>query len=135
MTDQLRQTLELNYKLAKESGDRQRIDDAREAIDRASMECQAHTADRIKRIEADVIQIRTSVTDMHSKIADIATSRAKLTEQYNDTTIALRDMQNEIKSWKDQAKGAKKMWDFIRMAGTAIVGAGGGVFILKFFGG
>lgn len=117
MTDQLRQTLELNYKLAKESGDTQRINDAREAIDRASMECQAHTADRVKRIEAKIEKIDLTLDSINTQMTVVAESREKLMEQYNTTTSAVASLEAQVKTLVDIASGSAKKesrwWDFL----------------------
>lgn len=42
-------------------GDERKISAVRRTIDRENLECTAHTAERVKRIEADVIEIKAKV--------------------------------------------------------------------------
>lgn len=100
MTDQIRQILVLNRKAALESGDMKRIADADHAISDALLECQAHTADRIKRIESRVEKIDTTLDAVNTQMTEIATSRALLTEKYDATVEAIGEVKSELSNWK-----------------------------------
>lgn len=106
MTDQLRQILSANLKSARESGDTKRIAEAAQAMDDALAECQAHTADRVKRIEARVEKMDGTLDSINTQMTDVATSRAVLTEKYDATTQGLNEVKLEIRDWKNRAKGA-----------------------------
>lgn len=96
MTDQLRQILSANLKSARESGDAKRIAEAAQAMDDALAECQAHTADRVKRIETRVEKMDTTLDAINSQLTNVATSRAVLTEKYDATTAALNEVKLEL---------------------------------------
>lgn len=127
MTDQLRQELEERLKTAEESGDQAQINAARHAIDHHSLECQAHTADRIKRIEADVIEIGRDVKDMKS-------SYEKLTEKFAKAATVAYETKEELQSYKDQAKGAHTGMRGLMEVLKWIVAAGGGAGLIKLLG-
>ena len=124
MTDQLRQELEDRLEKAEASGDQTRINEARRAIDHHTLECQAHTADRVKRIEKDVSDIKTTV----EKISDM---QIRLEEKHNQTSSEVNAAKGEIKTMKDKAAGAKAgmqgLWEVLKW----IVAAGGGGLPLK----
>lgn len=60
---QEKRRLELEQMLddAYATGDARRIESVRRTIDRENLECTAHTAERVKRIEADVTEIKAKV--------------------------------------------------------------------------
>lgn len=95
--------LEQMLDAAEASGDAKQIRAVRRTIDRENLECTAHTAERVKRVEADVLEIKSIV----SKIS-----------------LSLDAAKNKV-------QGAKMLWDVLKV----IVGAGGGAFLLKAFGG
>ena len=96
MTDQLRQVLTANCDAAYESGDPKRIADAERAMNKALAECQAHSADRLKRVEVRVEKMDTTLDKINLQMTDIATSRAVLTEKYDASTKALADVRLEL---------------------------------------
>ena len=96
MTDQLRQVLTANCDAAYESGDPARIADAERAMNKALAECQAHSADRLKRVENRVEKMDATLDKINLQMTDIATSRAVLTEKYDATTKALSEVQIAI---------------------------------------
>ena len=104
MTDQLRQILTANCDSAYESGDPKRIADAERAMSKALAECQSHTADRVKRIEARVEKMDATLDGINLQITEIATSRAVLTEKYDATVEALKDMQLGLAELKGSNK-------------------------------
>lgn len=101
MTDQLRQILTANLKSARESGDQKRVAEAAQAMDDALAECQAHTADRVKRIEARVEKMDATLDSINTQITNVATSRAVLTEKYDATTQALNELKLEVATMKN----------------------------------
>lgn len=100
MTDQLRQELEDRLEKAEASGDQSRINEARRAIDHHTLECQAHTADRIKRIEKDVSEIKTTV----GHISDFQQTIERKHKSVASEVYATKD---EVKEMKAKAAGAK----------------------------
>ena len=123
-------TLKKNYQLAKESGDPKRIEDAREAIDDAQMECQAHTAERVKGLVNDVSEIKTDVKSIQQSVSKCVASQTTLTEQYGIANLAISKLDKEFTAWKERAKGAKMIYDLAKV----LVGAGLGGALLKILG-
>ena len=125
MTEQLRQELEDRLEKAEASGDATLINQARRAIDHHTLECQAHTADRIKRIEKDVSDIKVTVEKISTFQQDIQTKHKQVASQVYST----KDEINEIKA---KAAGAKAgVSGFIEVL-KWIIAAGGGGLVLKF---
>ncbi len=96
MTDQLRQILSANCKAARESGDPKRIADADQAMDDALAECQAHTADRVKRIEARVEKMDATLDRVNTQMTDYVATSAQLAEKHNETKQALEAVKGEL---------------------------------------
>ena len=130
MTELLMKTLKKNYQLAKESGDPKRIEDAREAIDDAQMECQAHTAERVKGLVNDVGEIKSDVKAIQQSVTKCVAAQTTLTEQYGLANLAISKLDKEFTAWKERAKGAKMLYDL----GKVLVGAGLGGALLKLLG-
>lgn len=120
MTDQLRQELEDRLEKAEKSGDQTRINEARRAIDHHTLECQAHTADRIKKIEKDVSSIKGTV----EKVCEM---QENLEKKHNKTSSEVYATKDELKSLKDKAAGAKGLWEVLKW----VVAVGGGGAIVK----
>ena len=128
MTEQLRQELEDRLDKAEQSGDQERINEARRAIDHHTLECQAHTADRVKRIEADVIEIARDVKHIRA-------SYDKINEKCEEAKQIAQNTRDELNTYKAQANGAatgiKGLLDVLKW----VAAAGGGATILKLLGG
>ena len=128
MTDQLRQELEDRLDKAEQSGDQTRINEARRAIDHHTLECQAHTADRIKRIEKDVIEIGQDVKQ-------IKASYEKLDQKCEEAKQVSMETREELNGYKAQFKGAstgiKGLWEVLKW----VVAVGGGAGLIKLLGG
>ena len=77
------------------SGDQHRIDAVTRTRERENMECTAHTAERLKRVESDVIEIKAIV----SKIS------------------------LGIDAAKNKVQGAKMLWDVLKVVVGAGGGA------------
>ena len=128
MTEQLRQELEDRLDKAEQSGDQKLINEARRAIDHHTLECQAHTADRVKRIESDVIEIGRDVKTIRSSIEVID-------KKCEEAKATAEGTKAEFETYKATAKGAatgvKGLWEVLKW----IVAAGGGAALLKLLGG
>lgn len=129
MTDQLRQTLQMNYDHAKKSGDANRIMDAQEAMHWAELECQAHTSERVKRIERDVIDIKTQIQDLRHDISSIKDHHEDVTKKLEETTDSVKALKEELSSLKDKGKGA---YFIVRLIYCFLAG-GGAVTAVKLF--
>ena len=125
MTEQLRQELEDRLEKAEASGNPNLITQARRAIDHHTLECQAHTADRIKRIEKDV-------TDIKVTVEKISTFQQNLQTKHKQVASQVYSTKNEINEIKAKAAGAKAgISGFIEVL-KWIIAAGGGGLALKF---
>lgn len=61
MLEKRRLELEQMLDNAYATGDAKRVEAVRRTIDRENLECTAHTAERVKRIEKDVTEIKAKV--------------------------------------------------------------------------
>lgn len=125
MTEQLRMELEDRLEKAEASGNPTLINEARRAIDHHSLECQAHTADRIKRIEKDVTDIKTTVEKISNFQEEIEKKHKAVATQVYTT----KDEINEIKA---KAAGAKAGISGLLEVLKWIVAVGGGGLLTKF---
>lgn len=82
MLEERRLELQRQMDAAHAANDAAQIEALRRTIDRETLECTAHTAERLKRVEANVGDIKT-------------------------VTYELR---NEFRAWKHRAEGAKWLW-------------------------
>lgn len=87
MKESRRIELEQMLDAAEASGDAKQIRAVRRTIDRENLECTAHTAERVKRVEADVLEIKSIV----SKIS-----------------LSLDAAKNKV-------QGAKMLWDVLKV--------------------
>lgn len=125
MTDQLRKELEDRLEKAEASGDQKQINEARRAIDHATLECQAHTADRVKRIERDVSYIKGAVDNINTRHEEFEKKHQFVASQVYAT-------KDELKEIKFKAAGAKAgIYGFIEVL-KWIVAMGGGGLLIKF---
>lgn len=125
MTEQLRAELEDRLEKAEATGDQNLINTARRAIDHATLECQAHTADRIKRIEQDVITIKTT-TEL------ICKNQEHIAEKHKTVASAVYATKDELNALKNRNAGEKagmaKLMEFLKW----VVAIGGGGALVKF---
>lgn len=123
MTEQLRQELEDRLTEAEASGDQNLINQARRAIDHHTLECQAHTADRIKLIKKDVADIKATVERISKFQEDIEKKHHRVASEVYAT-------KDELKDFKAKAAGAKAgIAGFIEvLKWIAAVGGGGALF-------
>lgn len=124
MTDQLRQELEDRLEKAEATGDQARIDEARRAIDHHTLECQAHTADRIKRIEKDVTDIKTTVEQICNCQTELAVKHKKTASDFYATKDELREIKAKTVGFK---AGASALLEVLKW----VAAAGGGGLVLK----
>ena len=124
MTDQLRQELEDRLEKAEASGDQSRINEARRAIDHHTLECQAHTADRIKRIENDV-------ADIKSTVEKISTYQVALAAKHEKTATDFYTTKSELTELKAKAVGAKAGMSALIEVLKWVAAVGGGGFLFK----
>lgn len=125
MTDQLRMELEDRLEKAEATGDPARINEARRAIDHHTLECQAHTADRIKRIEKDV-------TDIKLTVEKISVAQEKIDGKHKQVAVEVYATKDEIKEIKARAAGAKAGISGFLEVMKWVIAAGGGGLLLKF---
>ena len=130
MTEEQVEQWKVEREIAAKSGDQKLIDLAEEHRDQMMMHCIQRQADRIKKVSADNDEIKRDIADIKCRMTDIATSRAVLTEKYEAVTTSVLEMKNKVDAWQNQAKGAKWLWDILKVG----VGAGGGAMILKALG-
>ena len=95
MLESRRLELQAQMDAAVASGDTARIDALRRTIDRETLECTAHTAERLKRVEKDVGEIKTTVI----KIS------------------------NNITAYENRVEGAKWLWKVLGVVASAGGGA------------
>lgn len=125
MTDQLRMELEDRLEKAEAAGDQNLINEARRAIDHATLECQAHTADRVKRIERDVTDIKTTVEK-------ISIQQEQFEKEHKTVATQVYATKDELKEIQLKAAGAKAgISGFIEVL-KWIVAMGGGGLLIKF---
>ena len=123
MTDQLRMELEDRLEKAEASGDQTQINEARRAIDHATLECQAHTADRVKRIERDVSYIKATVDNINTRHEEFEKKHKFVASQVYAT-------KDELKEIKLKAAGAKAgISGFIEVLKWVVAMGGGGLLI------
>ena len=125
MTDQLRMELEDRLEKAEAAGDQNLINEARRAIDHASLECQAHTADRIKRIERDVTDIKTTVEK-------ISIQQEQFEKKHKTVATQVYATKDELKEIKLKAAGARAGISGLLEVLKWIVAMGGGGLLIKF---
>lgn len=124
MTDQLRMELEDRLEKAEATGDQTLINEARKAIDHHTLECQAHTADRIKRIEKDVSDIKVTVQK-------ISSFQEKIEQKHKVVATQVYATKDEIKDIKAKAAGAKAGISGLIEVMKWVAAAGGGGVLLK----
>ena len=107
MLETRRLELQSQMDAALAANDKARIEALRRTIDRETLECTAHTAERVKRIEKDVVEVKSDVREIKG---------------------ALTAAKHRIEGAK---WGAKWLWDILKV----LAGAGGGAALLKALGG
>ncbi|MGM9863775.1 MAG: hypothetical protein ACI305_05905 [Lepagella sp.] len=105
--------LDLQAKLdqAVAAGDIRAAEAIRATIDRETLECTAHTAERLKRVEIDVSAIKETVFDIKDE---------------------LRDMKSASNTDKAHTEGVKDGAHWVLELLKLIISAGGGAALIKF---
>lgn len=97
MLESRRLELQSQMDAALAANDSSQIEAIRRTIDRETLECTAHTAERVKRVEKAVDEIKTGVNDIKTELA----------------------------AWKNKAEGAGILWKilgiFAASGGGAII--------------
>ena len=119
MTETRRLELEEKLNLAEASGDPKQIAAVKKTMEQEYRLCTSHTADRLKRVEATVNQIKEGLipADMFSQ----------LQKGLTDATKTITEVKEEIAAWKNRAHGAKIIWTILRY----LAAAGGGGLLLS----
>ncbi len=119
MTNERRLELEEKLALAESHEDEAEISAVKKTMDREYRECTSHTADRLKRVEAVVMEIKGGLIpqDMFGNMK----------VDLNELSGQLGSLKNEIESWKQKVSGMKLLWKILGY----IVAAGGGGFVFS----
>ena len=119
MTEERRLELEEKLNMAEASGDPAKVDAVKKTIAQEYRLCTSHTADRLKRVETTVNEIKVGLIphDMFDNMqADIKNLGKIVTE-----------LKTEIEAWKNKAKGARLFWKILAF----IVASGGSGYLIK----
>ena len=125
MTDEMEIMLKDRLDKAREKKDPELICEALASMAEATMTCQKKGGDRIKRMEQDVIAIRSGMDAVQRGMTEIATSRAKLTEDYREVSKGLSEVKLTIRDWQNQAKGGIKVAGWVKGGLIALASSGG----------
>lgn len=112
MTEERRLQLEEKLNTAEAHGDEAEILAVKKTMEQEYRLCTSHTADRLKRVESTVNQIKEGLIP--------ATLFGELKE-------GLKELKDEVEGWKNKAKGAKLLWNLLGY----IAAAGGSGYIVK----
>lgn len=119
MTEKRRLELEEKLNDAEASGDASRIAAVKKTMEQEYRTCTSHTADRLKRVEDTVNQIKAGLipADMFSE----------LKEGLKNLSNTVASLKREMEAWKNRARGMKLLWTILGY----IAAAGGGSLIMK----
>ena len=120
MTEKRRMELEEKLNDAEASGDPAKIAAVKKTMEQEYRECTSHTADRLKRVEDTVNEIKKGLIP-----ADMF---GELKEGLKTLTATVNILKKEMEAWKNRAHGAKILWTILGY----IAAAGGGGLIMKF---
>ena len=119
MTEKRRLELEEKLNIAEASGDAAAIAAVKLTMEREYRECTSHTADRLKRVEATVNEIKEGLIP--------AGMFEEMKDGMKNLSSIVYELKSEMEAWKNKAKGAKTLWIIL----GAIVSAGGGGLLMK----
>lgn len=119
MTDERRRELEEKLNLAEASGDPKQVEAVKRTMEQEYRLCTSHTADRLKRVEATVLEIKMGLIPH-----DMFYNMQKEIQDLRNVVMALKE---EVEAWKNKAKGAGMLWQILAF----IAASGGCGFILK----
>lgn len=111
MKESRRLELQAQLDCAVSAGRESEAEAIRHTIDRETLECTAHTAERLKRVELDVSEIKETVFDIKDE---------------------LRDMKAASKTTDAHDKGVQEGAHWVIEILKIIVSAGGGAALIKF---
>ena len=119
MTEERRLQLEEKLNIAEASGDPAAIAAVKTTMEREYRECTSHTADRLKRVENTVNEIKAGLIP--------ANMFEELKDGLKNLSATVHALKSDVEAWKNRAKGAKMLWTIIGI----IVSAGGGGLLVK----
>lgn len=119
MTEQRRLELEEKLNIAEAKGDAAAIAAIKKTMDQEYRICTSHTADRLKRVETTVNEIKAGLipANMFEELKDGLAGLSKTVE----------GLKSEMEAWKHKAHGAKMLWTVLGY----IVAAGGSGILVK----
>ena len=113
MTDERRRELEEKLNLAEASGDPKQVEAVKKTMDQEYRLCTSHTADRLKRVEKTVNEIKEGLIP-HDMFENMQ-------KDIQGLSTGFTELKTEVESWKNKAKGAMSLWKIL-----ALIAAGGG---------
>ena len=119
MTEKRRLELEEKLNDAEASGDASRIAAVKKTMEQEYRTCTSHTADRLKRVEETVNQIKAGLIP--------AEMFSELKEGLKNLSNTVSSLKREMEAWKNRAHGMKLLWTIL----GDIAAAGGGSLIMK----
>ena len=119
MTEERRLQLEEKLNEAEARKDEAAIAAVKKTMEQEYRLCTSHTADRLKRVEATVNEIKAGLIP-----AEMFTDLKEGLKQLSNTVTALK---KEMEAWKNRAHGARTLWVILGY----IAAAGGGGVIMK----
>lgn len=119
MTEERRLELEEKLNMAEASGDPAKVDAVKKTIAQEYRLCTSHTADRLKRVETTVNEIKVGLIP-HDMFDNMQTDIKNLGK-------IVTELKTEIEAWKNKAKGARLFWKILAF----IVASGGSGYIIK----
>ena len=119
MTEERRLELEEKLNMAEASGDPAKVDAVKKTIAQEYRLCTSHTADRLKRVETTVNEIKVGLIP-HDMFDNMQTDIKNLSK-------IVTELKTEIEAWKSKAKGARLFWKILAF----IVASGGSGYLIK----
>lgn len=119
MTEERRLELEEKLNIAEAKGDAAGIAAIKKTMDQEYRICTSHTADRLKRVETTVNEIKAGLipANMFQELKDGLEGLSK----------TVGGLKSEMEAWKHKAQGAKMLWTVLGY----IVAAGGSGILVK----
>ena len=118
MTEERRLVLEEKLNHAEASGDPAEIAAVKRTMEQEYRLCTSHTADRLKRVENTVYEIKKGLIP-HQLFEDIQSG-------LKDLNTSVGDLKSEVEGWKHKVQGAKMLWQIL---GYIAAAGGGGVLL------
>ena len=128
MTEERRLELEEKLNMAEASGDPAKVDAVKKTIAQEYRLCTSHTADRLKRVETTVNEIKVGLIphDMFDNMQTDIKNLSKIVTELK-TEIEAWKSKAKIEAWKNKAKGARLFWKILAF----IVASGGSGYLIK----